>query len=115
MPEEIIANVAELLATVRANKVTHREQFLRALDGYHARLIEEFERRLTDLRKGRAVEVAIRLPEPADHTADYDREIRMLEMHQGDTIPIGMHLFDQLVMDNWGWKQQFTATNAQYS
>ena len=45
---------------------------------------------------------------------NYTRAIRMLELSVEDVIEIEEHIFNQLVLDEWGWKQQFTAMSALY-
>jgi hypothetical protein len=115
MPAEVTIRKTALLAVLKTNRARHRDIFLKAQDGFRARVIEELDRRLAEARAGHHVDLSIRLPEPQDHTEDYDREIRMLEMHTGDAVTIGAHLFDQIVMDRWGWSAAFNATNSAYT
>jgi hypothetical protein len=114
MPDVVTVRKDELLGVLRANRSGHRETFLRAQEGFRQRVIEELERTLEDARQGRQVELSFRLPQPEDHTGDYDREIRMLEMHTGSTVDVASHLFDQIVMDRWGWSERFEATSSRY-
>ena len=114
MPDEVVVDKHELLDVLRANRTRHRDVFLRAQAGFRARAVEELDRSLADARNGNEVRLAVHLPEPADHTEDYDREIRMLEMHQEQTVKIRAQLFDQIVMDRWGWSGVFNATNSAY-
>jgi hypothetical protein len=104
----------ELLAVLHENRGRHRETFLRAQEGFRARAIAELDRSLADARAGNEVRLAVSLPKPEDHTEDYDRDIRMLEMHQHDQVMIRVQLFDQIVMDRWGWSATFNATNSAY-
>lgn len=114
MPAEVTVDKGELLAVLHQNRANHREIFLKAQDGFRSRVIEELDWRLRDARAGRKISLIFGLPEPEDHTEDYDREIRMLEMHTGQTVTINSHLFDQIVMDRWGWTASFTTTNSSY-
>lgn len=104
----------EFIAVVTANRDGHRAVFEEALEGYRNRLIREFERRLHDLRRGRRVDQAVRLPEPEDHTDDYDRVLRMAAMSVNDTLELSEDEFGQYVMDQWHWKQRFTDTTSVY-
>jgi hypothetical protein len=115
MPAQTHINKAELLAILRENQGKHRETFLRAQEGYRRRVIQELDRRLEDARAGREIDLFIRLPEPEDHTADYGREIRMLELETEDTVVLSTREFDQLVMDRWGWSEDFAATSSVYA
>lgn len=106
--------VSELLEIVKKNREEHRALFLKAQEGYRKKVIEELEKRLADAREDRKIDVMFRLPEPADHTSDYDRTIRMLEMCVEDTVEVGDMEFECFVMDNWDWKRAFLTTNSQY-
>jgi hypothetical protein len=114
MPDEVLVDKTELLGVLRANRARHRDAFLKAQQGFRERAIAELDRSLADARAGNDVRLVVRLPEPQDHTEDYDREIRMLEMHQEPTVRIRASLFDQIVMDRWGWTAAFNATNSAY-
>jgi hypothetical protein len=114
MPAEAHLNKDALKAILEGNRAQHWKTFLKAQQGFRTRVIAELDRRLEDARAGRKIDLSFGLPEPQDHTADYDREIRMLELETEDVVILSAHLFDQLVMDNWGWSATFTATNSAY-
>jgi hypothetical protein len=114
MPDEVLVDKTELLGVLRDNRAKHRDAFLKAQQGFRDRAITELDRSLADARAGNDVRLAVHLPRPEDHTEDYDREIRMLEMHQEATVRIRAALFDQIVMDRWGWSASFNATNSAY-
>jgi hypothetical protein len=114
MPDEVLVDKDELLGVLRANRDRHRDVFLKAQQGFRERAIKELDRSLADARAGNDVRLAVHLPKPEDHTEDYDREIRMLEMHQEPTVRIRAALFDQIVMDRWGWSAAFNTTNSAY-
>ena len=78
-------------------------------------MIDELERRLSDARKGKRVDQRLRLVEPEDHTDNYERVLRMLEMSVDDEIQLDEHDFAQYVMDNGRWKDQFVTTAEMYS
>jgi len=70
---------------------------------------------LKDARNGKMIRRRITLPEPQDHTNDYDRVITMLEMSVDSVIELDDVAFDQYVMDNWSWKGDALATNSMYA
>jgi hypothetical protein len=115
MPAETTVNKTELITVLEENRDSHREKFLAAQKAYRARIIEILDARLADAREGRHIDLAFRLPVPEDHTADYNRELRMLEMEVSNQVTLDSRLFDQLVMDNWSWSAGFAATNAVYA
>ena len=104
----------EFVATVTKNRGVHRATFEQALDGYRARLITELEGRVRDLRRGRKVDVHIGLPEPEDHTEDYDRILTMAAMSVEDVLELTQDDFAMYVMDQWHWKNAFTQTACRY-
>ena len=110
----VSVNRHELISELTVNRDQHRGVFEEALAGYRARLTVELERRIRDVSKGRRIDHHIRLPEPEDHTADYDRIIKMAEMSVRDTIELSDNEFAQYVMDQWHWKQGFTDSTAVY-
>lgn len=115
MPEEITANAQELLKVLRDNRKRHVAQFEEAYAAFCEQAIALMQRNLEEAKGGHGVTLTISLPVPENHAADYDREIRMLEMHQFAEIRIHSQLFDQIVMDRWRWSDVFAATNATYS
>jgi len=105
----------ELLAVVRKNRETHRATFLKAVDGLEKKWRSSLEEKLAAIRSGRRPDrYVLVLTEPQDQTKDYDRAIKSLEMETRDEIELDQHEFAQLVMDDWQWKGQFTATTSQY-
>jgi hypothetical protein len=104
----------EFVTVVTHNREEHRTVFEKALAGYHQRLLRELERRIHDLRRGRAVDVRISMPEPEDHTEDYDRVLTMARMSVDDVIELTAEDFAMYVMDQWHWKRNFAATAGYY-
>ncbi len=104
----------EFLTRVRENRDNHRQVFEEAVEGYRNRLTNELERRIRDLKRGRQVDQYIGLPEPEDHTDDYDRILAMAEMSIDDTLELTEDEFAMYVMDQWRWKQSFSHSTALY-
>lgn len=105
----------ELLTRVKTNRDAHRDEFLKAQEGYRERVIEELDRMLAEARTGGRVRRAVQLVEPQDHTSDYDRVIDMLEMSQDEIIEIDATSFQQFVRDEWTWAAQAKLINSTYS
>jgi len=99
---------------VSKNRDSHRAVFEEAVVGYRKQITAELERRIRDISKRRRVDHYIRLPEPEDHTDDYDRVLKMAEMSVRDTIDLSEDEFAQYVMDQWQWKHAFTESTAVY-
>lgn len=105
---------SELVEVLTKNRDGHRAEFLEAQELYRAAVIKELDAMLAEARDKKNIRRHISLPEPSDHTEDYDRELRMLAMSVDDVIELEVHDFDTFVMDNWSWKQAVSATNTFY-
>lgn len=104
----------DLMEILTKNKKAHRKEFLEAQDLYRAAVIQELDRMLQDARDKKPIRRSISLPEPHDHTDDYEREIRMVSMSVDNEIELHAHEFETFVMDNWNWKQDFAVTSNFY-
>lgn len=106
-----------LLEKIKANRETHRAQFLKAQEGYREEVIKTLDRVLAEVRDGRPFQShqIVGLTMPVEHTRDYDKVIAMLEMCVADEITVTETQFSQYVLDDWGWKQAFVTSNARYS
>lgn len=103
-----------LKKTLLANREAHRNLFEKALEGWKEQAYERVTALANELAANKVPELVISLPAPQDRTADYDRVIRMLEMTTHVEIELEEHDFAQYVMDDWGWKQQWTTSNSRY-
>jgi hypothetical protein len=104
----------EVLKRIKANRAVHRDAFLRAQKGFRKAVVAELDRSLKDARAGRRFRLMITLPEPEDHTADYDRVVDMLEMSVDEEIMLDSASFNCFVRDQWAWKHAFAMSNSQY-
>ncbi len=105
----------ELLKALRENRDSHRDAFLLAQEGWRETIIEELDRRLADARAAKKVHATFHMPEPQDHTTDYDRIIRMVEMNISDEIELDGYEFSRFVMDDWDWKAEWSGSNLAYT
>src|SRR3954464_13823192 len=113
--QEVEVYKDDLLERLRKNRETHRETFLKALEGYKRALEKAFQERIAQLTQGRIPSQNIRLPEPEDHIRDYDRIITMVEMSVEDTVRLTQQEFAHYALDDWGWKDSFTMTTSRYT
>lgn len=105
----------DLLAKLRTNRELHEDEFNRAADGYRKRVIAALELRLSQAKNGQLPQMVFNLPTPINQTKEYDMAIGMLEMSVEDVIELEEHDYKQYVLDQWGWSQNVTATNAMYT
>lgn len=110
-------NRLELLDIVRANRTKHVEEFIEAVEDYkdlvvkivaaNAKLTKT--RDLDKFKEMKAVPSA-----PTSYEDSYKRAIRMLELSVEDVIEVEEDVFNQLVLDEWSWKRNFTVANTMY-
>lgn len=107
--------VVELSEIIQVNRENHRKIFIEAQDGYRKAMIRELDRRLTEARSGQKISRAAWMAEPEDHTRDYDRVLKMLQMCTELHVELDEKEFGQYVMDDWSWKRNFLVANSAYS
>lgn len=114
-----------LLEIVKSNLAKHIEAYTESVNDYNIGLIKISEwnvkvsklnlRNLTkeiDLTK---VSQFKGYPSaPKSYAPEYGRAIRMLELSVEEIIDIEEDVFNQLVLDEWGWKNNFIATSTLY-
>lgn len=62
------------------------------------------------LDKGNLERINISTPVPVDHTKDYARVLRMLDVHAADTIQLSEMDVVRYVHDDWDWQLEFANT-----
>ena len=113
--DTITVDKEDLLATLRDNRQQHREIFERAQVVYREKVIEELDRALDDAKNGRKIIRHIALPEPEDHTKDFDTAIQMLEWDTAETVTLDRRDFARFVQNRWEWDQTFRQNTVGYS
>ena len=104
-----------LLEKVKENCANHRSIFEDAQEVYRERMIAELDSMLADATAGRKIRRAVSMPEPEDHTRDYERVLSMLAMSVDDVIELSEHDFARYVMDQWEWNASFALTTTAYA
>lgn len=108
--QKVRVNKGELLAVVQKNRDNHRAEFEKALAEYKEALTTYLNEKIEEVKAGRLVEHYIKLPQPEDHTDDYDQVLEMLAMSVDNEIELDYSDFARYVRDDWGWKGQFMAS-----
>jgi hypothetical protein len=107
----------ELLGIVRDNKKKHIKEYNESVKDYKAAAVkvatEHVELAMTgDLEQ--IAKIKAMPQKPTSYEKDYERAIRMLELSVEDTIELEEDIFNQLVLDEWHWKNAFVASNSLY-
>ena len=109
-------NRKELLKIVKDNQKKHVVEFANSVEDYKVAVLKIATANLKLAKTADLAQFKFKaIPSaPVSYEDNYTRAIRMLELSVEDVIEIEEHIFNQLVLDEWGWKQQFTAMSAMY-
>jgi hypothetical protein len=107
----------ELLLIVRENKQKHIEDYLEAVEDFKLAAIAIATENLTLATSGdvnQIVKMKGCPTKPVSFENSYTRAIRMLELSVENVISVEEDVFNQLVLDEWTWKQSFTSNSIMY-
>ena len=109
-------NRLDLLKIVKENATKHVADYDEAVIDYKVGVLKVAKANLKIANTGELEKFVFNKmpPAPVNYADNYSRAIRMLELSVEDTIDVEEHIFNQLVLDEWGWKQQFVAQSALY-
>lgn len=110
-------NRVELLKIVQDNLKSHITQYEEAVEDYKMAVLKITNENVKLAKSGDLDKIAkIRsIPsKPSSYTDNYNRAIRMLQLSVEDTIELEDAVFNQLVLDEWQWKNQFVASASMY-
>lgn len=117
-------NRQELLKIVRDNKEKHEADFVETVADHAAAMIKIAEKNVRiALANRKSVKAGLHakivnpqgyLNAPKSFAVEYGRAIRMLELSVEDVIDVEEDVFNQLVLDEWSWKNSFVGTQALY-
>jgi len=106
---------AWLVKKLKKERKKHRDEFLRAQVRYREKVIEVVDAHLREMRNGGKIKTYVNLPEPEDHTEDYDTVILMMERSKGATVTLSEREFKTYVEGKWGWLSSFAANTQAYT
>lgn len=105
----------ELLSVLKINREQHSKDYQESYLGFKVAVEEKMVENLELLRSTGKIQLTVSLTVPQEHTKEYDRVIRMLEMSTADEITVSESQFIQYVMDEWNWKAGFIGTTSLYN
>lgn len=114
---DVKMNKSELLKIVLENKEKHIKEYLESVEDYKKGAVKLANEHVELAATGDLAKIAKikSMPgAPTSYEKEYDRAIRMLELSVEDIIEIEEHVFNQLVLDEWTWKQNFVASASLY-
>lgn len=107
----------KLLKIVTDNKEKHITDFKESVEDYKAAAIKLAEANLELAKSGNLEKIATMraVPQkPVSYEQNYTRAIRMLELSVEKEIDVEEDVFNQLVLDEWAWKNAFVASASLY-
>jgi hypothetical protein len=107
----------ELLAIVVANKEKHVKEFNESVEDFKTLTLKIASDNVVAARTGDLKEfkkIKNTPTAPTSYEDSYKRAIRMLELSIEDVIEVEEDVFNQLVLDEWGWKNSFTTSSTMY-
>ena len=107
----------ELLKIVRENKDKHVKEYNESVEDYKAAAIKVAAEHVELAKSGdleKIAKIKAMPAKPSSYEKEYDRAIRMLELSVESVIELEDDIFNQLVLDEWTWKHQFTASASLY-
>ena len=110
----IMVSKDQLLSALKANREKHGAEYEKAKAGYLKVTMEQVGEYLHRLANGQLLERAFIPPPPEDHTGDYDDVIDMMAWSTDAEIELTQSQFRQYVKDDWGWRDQWLASNSAY-
>lgn len=112
---KVTARKEDVLEALRQNREDHQVIVREAREGYMVSARAALSSRLEQLASGKLLGLFFDLHLPADHTNEYTAAIRMLELHQGETVELDDVLVRCLVLNQWAWSAGFISSNSPYS
>ena len=114
---DVKMNKSELLTIVRENKEKHIADYNESVEDYKKAAIKLAEDNLKLAQTGDidAIAKMRTVPQkPTSYEDAYIRAIRMLELSVEEVIEIEEQVFNQLVLDEWHWRNAFVASASLY-
>jgi hypothetical protein len=114
--ETVTVKKAELIEKLAANRDAHKATYEEAKANYRQKVIDELRKRAGEIEGGADISTHFMLPQPEDHTSDYEEALEALQWHQDDTVELDrMGEFQSWVLNKWNWDRSFLANTTSYT
>ncbi len=110
-------NKKDLLKIVIENRSKHIAEYNQSVEDYKAAAVKVAAEHVELAKTGELSKIAKIKAMPAapvSYEKEYGRAIRMLELSVEKDIEVEEDIFNQLVLDEWSWKNQFVASASLY-
>jgi hypothetical protein len=113
--QNITISVNKLMDIVKENKIKHDYIFDTAVSGYWVKAEEVLKGKLAQVQKKEEINNYLNLSYPSNHSDDYERVIRMLELTTDDKVNLTAKEFDNYVRNQWDWRNAFLLNYSGYT
>jgi hypothetical protein len=113
--QDIRVKKDELIDKLKLNREAHVSEFTEAHAAWVETRIVDYKARIKSLKETSKDIGAGGGLEPVSQEKSYDRAIKMLEMSIDTEIVLPEHEFQQYVLDEWQWSQNFKSVTATYA
>jgi len=105
-----------LLGIVKKNKETHVKLYEESVEDYKVAVVKVAEYNLEAAKTNELEKMKFKLfpTTPVSYENQYAKAIRMLELSIETEIDVEEDIFNQLVLDEWSWKNSFITSGALY-
>lgn len=110
-------NKAELMKILQDNKKKHVKEYEESVKDYKKAALKVAKEHVELAKSGdldKIAKIKAMPSRPNSYEDSYNRAIRMMELSVDDVIELEEQIFNQLVLDEWSWKNAFVATSAMY-
>lgn len=113
---KITISTEKVLRTLQRNYDAHRIEYLNQLDGWQQKM-QEYTASLNEwsIRGGNAEKRPSQPAKPQQFDKEYVRYITILQHHELPDIVLGDHEFEEMVLDNFSWRNTFASNSMMYS
>jgi len=103
----------ELLTIVKENRLKHEVEYVDSMHEFKTAAVKTLQDQIKKVEED-PNEISIHIPVPISYVKDYDKAIRMLELSVDNEIILDSTEFNQLVQDEWHWKNDFLSNKTLY-
>lgn len=104
----------ELLNILKSNREKHITAHAEAVEDRKALFEKTMKLVMKEYRATGKIKQSLSFPKVPLNIEQYDKAIRKMELETNSIVELDDHEFDQLVMDNWHWKDEFELRSTMY-
>lgn len=106
----------DLIDAITRNLKQHKVDVAEARVDRRDAIATEFKKEVSKMKKNGLYQpdTHFSFDRVSDYTKDYTRALSMLRDGIEEEVELNEHQYDKLVLDNWGWTEDFKMSNKSY-